>query len=176
MNRTFVDLLDQRAERLGERDAALEQRRHLARERRDLGLLDAAEAGRRDRRRVDRPPFFAFCSFAALPPFDSSKLVTSTPSLRRIWRSAFGDSASRTPLTDLPLCATPLNAYIGMSQSLSAVISMTSSGVVMPSTTLRAPSKRSDTMPASTAALRIAPASAFSSASRRTGSLTINSS
>ena len=37
------DLLDQRAERLGERDARAEQRRHLARERRDLDLLDAAE-------------------------------------------------------------------------------------------------------------------------------------
>jgi hypothetical protein len=33
---------------------------------------------------LPRPPFFAFASFACLPPFDSSKLVTSTPSLRRI--------------------------------------------------------------------------------------------
>ena len=109
LKRTFVDLLDERAERLGERDARVQQRRQLARERRDLDLLDAAEDRRRGRRPADRPPFVAFVRLRRLAALATARtLVTNTPSLRSTWRSAFGDSASCTPSTFLPLGAEAL--------------------------------------------------------------------
>jgi hypothetical protein len=52
----------------------------------------------------DRP----FLDWSFLPPLLMSTWVTTTPSLRRVWRSTLGDSASRTPETPLPLAAIPL--------------------------------------------------------------------
>ena len=47
-------------------------------------------------------------AFACWPPARTSRCsVMKTPSLRSAWRNAFGPSASRVPVTDLPEVLSP---------------------------------------------------------------------
>src|SRR6185503_12469696 len=162
-----LDLIDQRTERIGERNARLDQRRYLPRERGDLDLLDAAEqAAEVD---VARQP--ALLCVALLGELAAARqleahhvdAVLAEHLAQDLGRLGVADSTDR-----LAGRAHTLECVHRHQSLASAVIRMTSSGVVIPRTTLRAPSNRSDTMPCSIAALRIAPASDFSRHSRRT--------
>ena len=106
-----VGLLGQRAQRLGQRDARLEQRRELAGERRHLLRLHPLEHRLEVDLALEEPrPFDAAAARAAArwPPASTSRCsVMKTPSLRSVWRSALGPSASRVPVTALPAVLSP---------------------------------------------------------------------